>query len=115
MIWIRDEEIKPPGPKRVVCVEPFLGIFFRINSGSDHDGSVEILLTDHPFLKWDSYVECGDPLELDEYTINMALNQSGIIGRIHPKYAEKICAAVRACGILSRADRNAICKALGCE
>lgn len=110
VIWISDEEIKPPGPKMVVCVEPILGFYFRINSSSEWEPSVPIIREpDHLFLKWDSFIECTI-LELDDYIINQSLKR-GIIGRI----SRDVCGLIieklsHASG--SRQDRNAIRAAL---
>jgi hypothetical protein len=114
VIWIEDNQIKPPGPKMVVCVEPFLGIFLRINSDGWRDGSIAILKKENAFLKHDSYVECGDPFELDEYVQGQALKANGIIGKLDKSIAQEICKAVRACSLITRADKNEICAALGC-
>lgn len=105
--WISDEEIKPPGPKMVVCVEPYLGFYFRINSHSNWEPCVPITKEpDHKFLKWDSFIECTI-LDLDDYIINQATKKSGVIGRVSPDLcAELIGALGYASG--SRQDRNAI-------
>lgn len=113
VIWIKDDRIKPPGPKMVVCVEPFLGLFLRINSAGWRNGSVSIPRNnDHAFLKHDSYIECGDPFELDDFIINEALSPDGPIGRVSPRLANEISDAVRRCALISRNDKNAICTAL---
>ena len=113
MIRIHDEHIKPPGPKWVVCVEPDLGFFLRINSEGWRDGSVEIVrLPHHDFLQYDSFIECGDPLELDGYVVEHALADKGIVGRIDPSLAPDIGAAVQSCSLIARADKLAIQQAL---
>lgn len=82
VLWISDEEIKPPGPKMVVCVEPTLGFYFRINSHSDWQPCVPIIKEpDHTFLRWDSFIECTI-LDPDDYIINQAIEKGGMIGRV---------------------------------
>jgi hypothetical protein len=83
VIWIMDECIRPPGPKMVVCVEGELGFFFRINTKAGWQQSVLLKKSpDHPFLDHDSHLECGDPLELDDYVIEQSLNRKGAIGAV---------------------------------
>lgn len=107
VIWIPDDQIKPPGPKMVVCVEPFLGFYFRINSHRDWEPCVPILKEpDHPFLKWDSFIECRI-LDPDDYIISQSLRQNGPIGRVSPLLCEAILQAVGGSSH-SRMDRNAI-------
>jgi hypothetical protein len=57
VIWIFDTEIDPANWKMAVCVAPRFGLFFRINSQDHWKPAVEIREADHPFLKWDSYIE----------------------------------------------------------
>lgn len=115
VIWIHDELIKPPGPKMVVCVEPEIGLYLRINSDGWRDGSLKIEKGAHKFLDHDSYIECGDPFDLDDYIVLEALKKSGVIGNVDSALAEQICEAVRNCSLIARADKNAICTALGCQ
>ena len=71
VIWIEDECINPPGPKMVVCVDATNGYFFRINTKGHWQHSVPLSKKDHgTFLDHDSHLECGDPLELDDYVID---------------------------------------------
>ncbi len=53
------------------------GIFFRINTKSHFAGSLLLKKRDHPFLKWDSYLECGGPVEFDRSEIDDCINKSG--------------------------------------
>lgn len=105
--WIADVDIAPPGPKMVVCVEPELGFYFRINSHDNWEPCVPIIREpDHMFLKWDSFIECTI-LDLDDYIINQALKKNGVIGRV----SNALCAPLmEALGYASgsRQDRNAI-------
>jgi hypothetical protein len=83
VIWIHDDCISPPGPKMVVCVEAKLGFFFRINTRPNWQQSLLLKKgTDHPFLDHDSYLECGDPLELDDYVVEQSLDGKGVIGTV---------------------------------
>ncbi len=115
VIRIRDEHIKPPGPKFIVCVEPDKGLFLRINSDGWRDGSVSIAVAAHSaFLRHDSYIECGELLEPDSFIIERALADGGIRGRIDTAMARAICDALMRTGAIARRDRMAICRALGC-
>ncbi len=91
VIWIHDAFIKPPGPKIMVCVEPTLPLFYRINTEAKWQIPVLITKADNPFLKWDSYLEVGVPLEYDDYVID----QSPRHGRLGSQAIPDICAAVR--------------------
>lgn len=96
----------------VICVEPRLGFYFRINSSSEWEPCVPILREPHHlFLKWDSFIECTI-LDLDNYIINQALKKGGIIGSVSTKLCgqliEKLSYASGA-----RQDRNAIRAVLG--
>lgn len=65
VIWIFDATISPPGYKMVACVEPEKGFFYRINT-KPWRPAVELAKADHRFLDHDSYLECGDPMEIDD-------------------------------------------------
>ena len=113
VIWIHDGFIRPPGPKMVVCLEPRLGLFFRINSEPKWQTPVLLTVADHPFLKWDSHLECGEPLELDDYMIEESVRHRGIIGRVKPELAAVIYGAIVAAKTVSDNDKAAIKVALG--
>lgn len=105
----------PPGPKMVVCIEPELGIFFRINSNEHWPKSIPIPLKGHEkFLDHDSFIECGSPLDLDEYVIDESLAEKGIIGKADPNLANLIYDMVKDEPLISPADKAKIRKALGC-
>lgn len=108
VIWIRDAFIKPPGPKMMVCVEPALGLFYRINTEAKWQIPVLITKADNKFLKWDSYLEVGAPLEYDDYVID----QSPRHGTLAVNAIPDICAAVRRSTRIRETDRNAILTAL---
>lgn len=112
VIWIPDQTIKPPGPKMVVCVEPDAGYFFRINSEPKWQKPVLLELSENNFLDHDSYLECGAPLDLDEFIINESLRARGIIGRVSDKVIGPIIAALEASYTVSPEDRELICKVL---
>jgi len=112
VIWIQDDTIRPPGPKMVVCIEPRLGLFFRINSEGKWQIPVRIERSTHPFLKRDSSIECGEPLELDDYVIDQALHARGVVGEILPQLAPQIWAAVLTAKSISTRDKDAIRLAL---
>jgi len=97
-----------------VCIEPNLGLFFRINTNPRWQTPVKLVKQPHhQFLAHDSYLECGDPLELDDYVIDECLRSRGVIGTIHPSLVSDIFAAVHAAKTISPADKEAIRAALG--
>lgn len=113
VIWIDDDTIRPPGPKMVICVEPKIGLFFRINTDPKWQTPIRIRQIDHPFLKWDSHIECGLPMELDDYVIEQSLRRRGVIGKIARRHVAAICAVVDEAKDLTPADKAAIKAALG--
>jgi len=112
VIMIYDDCIRPPGPKMVVCIEPDLGMFFRINTKDRWQVSVKLALEDHPFLDHDSYLECGDPLELDDYVIEEALRRRPVIGTLSRMLIASILVAIESARTLSARDKAAIRTAL---
>lgn len=119
VIKIYDRSIDPANWKRVVCICPSEGLFYRINSYDDYP--IGVLLPREPnhshFLKWDSYIECGKyPLELDDYTIEKALESNGgnVLGRVSQIHASDICAAVQLQNTISKDVKDLIRAALGC-
>jgi hypothetical protein len=109
VIWIYDECISPPGPKMVVCVEATLGLFFRINSRASWQQSLPLKKgVDHPFLDHDSFLECGDPLELDDYVIDESLRQKGVIGTLSQALIPDILQAVHAATRVTEKDKQTI-------
>jgi hypothetical protein len=109
VIWIHDDCISPPGPKMVVCVEAKLGFFFRINTRPNWQQSLLLKKgTDHPFLDHDSYLECGDPLELDDYVVEQSLDGKGVIGTVSQALIPDILKAVRAAARMSEKDKQTI-------
>jgi hypothetical protein len=115
VIWIHDATIRPPGPKMVVCLEPVLGLFFRINTDPKWQTPVKLQKEPHHrFLEHDSHLECGDPLELDDYIIEQSIERrGGIIGCVHQSLAPLIYAAIKSARTVSAADKECVRRALG--
>lgn len=113
VVWIFDGTISPPGPKMVVCIHPGKGWYYRINTKGHWRPCVALPLSDHAFLRHDSFLECGDPLELDDFMIEDAIQQSGIIGRLSPSICAGIVLALAECRTIKQSDKDAIKKALG--
>jgi len=65
-------------------------------------------------LKHDSFIECGNPLELDDYIIQAAIDKSGILGAVHPSLASAIYKNIELNETLSVSDKAAVAKALKC-
>jgi len=66
----------------------------------------------HTFLAHDSYLECGAPLDLDDYIIEEAVRARGIIGKISEELVPLIVAAVTAAKSVSVNDKDLICACL---
>lgn len=111
VVWIDDLEIRPPGPKMVVCVEPYHGFYFRINTYDNWQPCVPIRKEpDHQFLKHDSFIECMI-LDPDDYIISQALKRRGVIGRVSTSLCIPLVEAL-AYADGSRRDKNLIRAAL---
>lgn len=98
----------------VVCIEPSVGFFFRINTNKWWPNSVALPQATNKFLDHDSYIECGSPLDLDEYIVEQSLRGRGVIGRVDPALAPVICAMADKCVVLSAQEKRLIRAALGC-
>jgi hypothetical protein len=100
----------------VVCIEPDLGLYFRINTEGNWQYPVKMLKsdTDHAFLKWDSHLECGEPLELDDYCIEESLTNNGgkPIGRVSANLIPAILSIVANAKTISADDKDLIRTAL---
>lgn len=112
VIWIPDGCIRPPGPKMIACVQPELGFFFRINT-KRWPIPVKLEAALHPFLSHDSYLECGEPLCIDDYMVEQALAGRGVIGRIDASLTTAIYRTVANARTITEADKEAIRHALG--
>ena len=109
VVLIHDGTITPPGPKMVVCIHPDQGWYYRINSKNHWKPAVQILREpDHKFLDHDSFLECGDPLELDDYVIEESIRAKGIIGQIAPSLCPEIAAALKDARYLKEIDKEEI-------
>lgn len=115
VIWIHDEFIKPPGPKMVVCVEPSLGLFYRISTEGKWQIPILIEKSRNSFLHHNSYIECGSPLELDDYLIEQSISVRGIYGTVDAECLPRLCAAVLRSRNIRETDRAAILLALQCS
>ena len=105
VIWIDDDTIEPPGPKMVSCIEANLGLFYRINSRANWQVSIPLIRNPlNMFLRHDSYLECGDPLEIDDYIIS----QSETIGTITHTLKAQIRNIALKSSSLSRSDKSKI-------
>lgn len=112
VIVIPDETVRPPKPKFVMCVEPDEGWFYRINTKRWPPAVKLVRETLHPFLDHDSYLECGDPLEIDDFIVEAALRKYGVIGTVHPSLAVEILRLLAAAETLRESDRLKITAAL---
>lgn len=112
VVWVIDEFIKPPAPKMWVCVETSLGLYYRINTEPKWQISVPISQARNAFLTHDSHLECGSPLEVDDYIIEQSIRRRGIHGRLDPYYVPSICDAVTRSRNIRDSDRAAILAAL---
>ncbi len=66
----------------------------------------------HDFLHHDSYMECGDPLELDDDLVESSLRRHGVIGVVSLSLRDQIKAYLRQAKTLSRKDVREICALL---
>lgn len=114
VIVIIDQCIRPPGPKMVVCIEPNLGLFFRINTRAHWQQSVLLKRSTNTFLHHDSYLECGEPLELDDFIVQESIAQNGVVGRVDFTLSHSIYSIVSRAVTISDVDKDAIRIALGC-
>ena len=89
-------------------------MFLRINSKSHWQTPIKLEQSSHDFLKWDSYLECGEPLELDDFAIEESLRESGVIGSVLPTLSPAINAAVQSAKQINEQDKEAIRRALSC-
>ena len=98
----------------VACVCPSIGLFLRINSKGWRKGSVLLPLSLHKtFLCWDSYIECGAPFELDDYTVDQSIDEGGgIIGEIHTTVVDLVIAEISASNVVSADDIMSVCDCL---
>ena len=65
-----------------------------------------------PFLDHDSYLECGSPLEFDDYIIDVSLRRRGVVGSVDRRHVPEICSALQRSRVVTTADRDAMLAAL---
>ena len=114
VVIISDNIIRPPGPKMVVCICPEHGFYFRINT--EPKWQTPVLLRKagvHDFLDHDSYLECGSPIELDDYVIETTGNRGKVIGAIAAAVLPEIIEAIRTSPRVRASDRRVMLAALG--
>jgi hypothetical protein len=80
----------------VVCVNRPLGLFYRINTKDHWRPAVALkkTLTENTFLEHDSFLECGDPLDLDDYVIEEAIRKNGVVGRVSASVCNDVISAL---------------------
>lgn len=109
IILIDDDTVRPPKPKFVACVCPSEGLFYRINSRNHWRPCIPVVrIPHHKFLHHDSFLECGDPLILDDYVIEESLRRSGVIGCLHRSLCEGILSALAQARYLKESDKALI-------
>ena len=114
VVIISDEIIRPPGPKMVACICPEHGFYFRINTKPKWQTPVLLQKAGvHDFLDHDSYLECGSPIELDDYVIENTGNRGKVIGAIAAAVVPKIVEAIKASPDVRASDKQAMLAALG--
>ena len=96
----------------VVSVEPALGLFFRINTKPNWQKSVLIKKVFNIWLEHDSFLECGQPLILDDYIVDMSVRSRGIIGCLDAHLVKQILLAMAEDEKVSIEDFEAVAAAL---
>lgn len=97
----------------VVCIDADLGLYFRINTRGNYQVPVKLERARHPFLDHDSYLECGDPLELDDYVIEEGMrSHRGLVGRVDCVVVPLVWDAARKAQTIAPRDKAAIFAAL---
>lgn len=110
-----DGFIKPPGPKRIVCICPEEGYFFRINSENKWPCPVRLDYSDcHGFLDYHSFLQCDRILEFSDYIIDESIESVGILGTVPKIYAAQICDAADKSFNINPVDKAIIRRVLGC-
>ena len=107
VIWAWNAALRPPKFKMVVCLDNAEGLFLRINTGDKFRPCVGIAKRDHPFLDHDSYVECSLNV-LDEYVIEEALAQDGVIGRVNEQHKAAIWQHLKTSPYISDRDKETL-------
>ena len=94
-----------------VVLLPSAGVFVRINTRGWREGSIRIAKSDHPWLDHDSYIECGSPLDGDEYLVEQALNRRGVIGSVTATALRELLPVIEASELWSAADKMEVRRA----
>lgn len=92
VVWPYNPWVTPPKPKLWVAAAPALGLFLRINTRKHplRPYAVQLPVSLHPFLLYDSWLNCGQVLQCDDFRLRELLNRQkcpgrrGVIGAIHP-------------------------------
>lgn len=93
----------------VVCIEASLGLFFRINTEPKWQCPVALKHSLHRgFLTRDCFLECGEPLELDDYVVDESLDGRGVVGCLDTTLIPDILRAVQGAKLISPKDKQAI-------
>jgi len=111
VILVYDLETNPQKHKYHVCVCVDEGLFFRINTANWWQPSFPILVSDNPFLRHDSHVQCI-LLEHDDYIIRESISRYGIIGNLHAKHIDDIIRALLNNKVISMKRRQNIIDSL---
>ncbi|MBC8241669.1 MAG: hypothetical protein H8E30_14515 [Alphaproteobacteria bacterium] len=107
VLWLFAGTIRDPKMKMHACVYVDDGIFFRINSKSHFPGSILITQEEHPFLKWDSYLECGGPIEFDVSEIEESFEREwGVAGQLSDKALQEMGSHIETVRQLTRAEKQ---------
>lgn len=109
VLWPYDPDVTPPKPKLWVAVAPRHGLFMRINSHPHPLRPFAVRLPHelHPFLEHDSWLNCGQVVQCDEYRLADLLDRQnmperkGVIGEIHPSVRPAVVDMVRRATTLS--------------
>ncbi len=111
VVRIFDETTTPAKRRMIACIHVGNGWFFRINS-KRWQTPVLLRKFDHPFLDHDSYLECGEPLDVDDYLIDQAIAKFGILGKLAEVVVPDVLQAVDKARTLTKRDKEAIKAAL---
>lgn len=108
VLLIFDETIRPPGPKMVVAIHPDNGWYYRINTKIWRPAVLIKKEPDNTFLSHDSYLECGDPLEIDDSIIEESVHKHGVIGTLSKDVCDGIKKYLALATTLSKSDKDEI-------
>jgi hypothetical protein len=96
-------------PKMMACCCAELGLFYAINTRDKLRPCIPIRKTPlHEFLQHDSFLQCGDPLEIDDYMVEQALQSRGVVGRLDASVVPEIKKFLANALYLSERDKSEI-------